>query len=302
MKTKERQARFIRQFGGPGDGSGILKSTKGNRKAKSAGEMSPELREVYEQLRELVTQSDTQDADAQYRIGCMVRDVQDAPGKYGAGSVKRLAQEMERDETSLYHRAQVVRTWPPDEFKALLDRKNSKGLPLTFYHLVALSSVEEQNARERLIEEVLKECHTVRATQRLVKARRAPAGGAGDEVLSTASEDGAVEETRTAEVPAYRVLTRLVSQSERMLSETEVVEKALTELKAGATPEVKALVKKASEMQRALGKACMEIAERLDAACGGIISSSQQPEDSGDVSEISPVPPSAQAHVAHEGA
>ncbi|WP_257463423.1 hypothetical protein [Archangium lipolyticum] len=103
-------------------------------------------------------------------------------------------------------------------------------------------------------------------------------------------------------MPVYRVLTRLVSQSERMLSETEVVEKALTELKAGATPEVKVLVKKAAEMQRTLGKACMEIAERLDAACGGLVSSSQQPEDSGNVSEISPVPPSAQAHVAHEGA
>ncbi|WP_257458107.1 hypothetical protein [Archangium lipolyticum] len=67
-------------------------NSKVSKKAKSVGEMSPELREVYEQLRELVTQSDTQDADAQYRIGCVVRDVQDAPGKYGAGSVKRLAQ------------------------------------------------------------------------------------------------------------------------------------------------------------------------------------------------------------------
>ena len=302
MKTKERQARFIRRFGGPGDGSGILKSAKGNRKVKSAGEMSPELREALEKLRELVTQSDTQDAATQYSIGCVVRDVQDAPGKYGAGSVKRLAQEMGRDEKSLYHRAQVARTWPLDEYNALLARKNSKGLPLSFYHLVVLASVEDRNARERLIEEALKKDVSVNAMRRLVKAQRTPAGGAGDEVLSTVSEDGAVEETRTAEVSAYRVLTNLVSQSERMLSETEVVEKTLTELKGGTTPEVMALVKKVAEMQLAVGKACMEIAERLDAACGGIVGSSQQPDDSGNVSEISPMPPSAQAPVAHEGA
>jgi hypothetical protein len=121
-------------------------------------------------------------------------------------------------------------------------------------------------------------------------------------VLSTVSEDGAVEETRTAEVAAYRVLSMLVSQSERMLSKPEVVDKALTELEGVGTPENMALVKRAAEVQRALGKACMEIAERLDAACGGIVGSSQQPDDSGNVSEISPMPPSAQAPVAHEGA
>jgi hypothetical protein len=274
------------------------------KKAKFAGEMSPELREALEKVRELVVQGDAEDASTQYSIGSIVRDVQDAPGKYGAGSVKRLAQEMGRDEKSLYHRAQVVKTWPPDEFKALLDKKNSKGMPLSFYHLVALSSLEERNARERLIEEVLKESHTVKATQRLVKVRGVPAvadDGAVDRVLSNADEGGTVDETRPAEVLAYRVLTKLVSQSERMLSETEVVEKALTELKGGATPAVTALVKKAAQAQRALGKTCMEIAERLDAASGDIVSSSQQPEDSGNVSEISPALPSEQDHVAHEG-
>jgi hypothetical protein len=274
------------------------------KKAKSAGEMSPELREALEKVRELVAQGDAEDAATQYSIGSIVRDVQDAPGKYGAGSVKRLAQEMGRDEKILYHRAQVVRTWPLDEFNALLDRKNSKGMPLSFYHFVALSSVEERNAREQLLEEVLKESHTVKATQRLVKVRRDPAvaeDGSVNGALSNADEGGAAEEKPTAEVLANRVLTKLVSQSERMLSETEGVEKALTELKGGATPAVTALVKKAAQVQRALGKTCMEIAERLDAASGDIVSSSQQPEDSGNVSEISPAPPSEQDHVAHEG-
>ncbi|MFE8599856.1 hypothetical protein [Archangium violaceum] len=279
--------------------------SKGRKKAKSAGKMSPELREALEKLRELVTQSDTQDAATQYSIGCVVRDVQDAPGKYGAGSVKRLARELGRNETSLYHRAQVARTWPPDEYAALLAKKNSKDLPLSFYHLVALSSVADRQAREQLIEEVLAESYTVKATKRLVEARAAPAAvedGAAEEEPSSSDEGGATEEKRTAKVPAYRVLTNLVSQSERMLSETEVVEKVLTELKGGATPTVTALVKKAAEVQRALGKACMESAERLDAACEGIFSSSQQPDDSGNVSEIFHSPSSSQDHVAHEGA
>jgi hypothetical protein len=68
------------------------------KKAKSAGEMSPELREALEKVRELEVQGDAEDAATQYSIGSIVRDVQDAPGKYGAGSVKRLAQEMGRDE------------------------------------------------------------------------------------------------------------------------------------------------------------------------------------------------------------
>jgi hypothetical protein len=305
MKTQERKTPFIRRFDGPGDGSGILKSTKGSRKVKSKGEMNLELREVYEQLRDLVTQSDAQDAATQYRIGCVVRDVQDAPGKYGAGSVKRLAHELGRNETSLYHRAQVARTWLPDEYEALLAKKNSKNLPLSFYHIVALSSVTDRQAREQLIGKVLAESLSVKDTKRLVKAQGAPAAVedvAAEGDPSSSDEGEATEEKRAAEVPAYRVLTTLVSQSERMLGETEVLEKALTELKGGATPAVTALVKKAAEVQRALGKACMESAERLDAACEGILSSSRQPEDSGNVSEISPALPSAQDHVAHEGA
>jgi hypothetical protein len=89
--------------------------SKVGKKTKSAGEMSSELRKALETLRELMSQSDTQDADAQYRIGCVVRDVKGSSDKYGKSNVKRLARELGRDEKSLYDRAHVAETWGPEE-------------------------------------------------------------------------------------------------------------------------------------------------------------------------------------------
>ncbi|MFY0568964.1 hypothetical protein ACN28E_34795 [Archangium lansingense] len=285
------------------ENNSLSESVEGGKKTKSADEMRPEVREALEKLRELVAQSDAQDADAQYRIGCVVRDVKGSSDKYGKSNVKRLAQELGRDERSLYDRAHVAEMWSPEEFRGLLARKSDKGLPLSFYHLVALSAVEDRQAREQLIAEVLKESYSVKATQRLVKARRAPSvveDGAGEGSVSSADEGGAEEGKRTAEVPVYLVLSKKVSQLEQMLSERGMVEKALTELKGGATPEVTALVKKVAELQRAVGQACLESAERLDAACGGIVRSSQQLADSGNVSEICPAP-SSQVHATQDG-
>ena len=281
----------------------LSESTEGSKQVKSEGEMSPELREALERLRELVTQSDTRDADAQYSIGRVVRDVKSSSDKYGKRNVKRLAQELGRDEKSLYHRAQVAETWSSEEFRGLLAKKNSKDLPLSFYHFVALSSVKDRQAREQLIDEVLTESLSYEATRSRIKARRAPVvveDGAVEGSASSADEGGAAEEKHTAEVTVHLVLSKKVSQLEQMLSEREVVEKALTELKGGATPAVTELVRKVAELQRTVGQAYLESSERLDAACGSIVSSSMQPEDSGNVSEIFPAP-SSQAHAMQEG-
>jgi hypothetical protein len=280
-----------------------------SKKGKFTGEMNPELLEALKELSKLVAESDTADAKAQYRIGCVVRDVMDAPKKYGDGSIKKLALELGRDEKSLYHRADVARAWSPEEYNALLARKNPKGLALQFYVLVAIASVEDPVARERIIKEALDKSLTVKAVRSRVKKLPPTA-----ETPPEAQEEGDQGGGSAVEDPVAQKLAELLAQAKRMRGEWTEAEKALVGLEAEvATPEAAVLRAKAAEELRALGQLLLADAARLDAASGRIPSSSQQQLDeaagdaaggeanTGNVSGISPASPSPQSHEMHEG-
>jgi hypothetical protein len=288
-------------------------ATRESKKGKSAGEMNPELLEALKELSKLVAESDTEDAKAQYRIGCVVRDVMDAPKKYGDGSIKKLALELGRDEKSLYHRASVARAWSPEEYNALLARKNPKGFALQFYALVAIAYVEDPVARERIIKEALDKSLPVKAVRSRVKKLLTPTA----ETPPEAQEEGDQGGGSAVEDPVAQKLAELLAQAKRMRGEWTEAEKALVGLEdEGATPEAAVLRAKAAEELRALGQLLLADAARLEAASGRIPSSPQQPRDEasgdgadaaggeanpGNVSGISPASPSPQSHEMHEG-
>ena len=275
-------------------------ATGESKKGKSAGEMNPELQEALKELSKLVAESDTADAEAQYRIGCVVRDVMDAPKKYGDGSIEKLAVELGRDEKSLYHRADVARAWSPEEYNALLARKNPKGLALQFYVLVAIASVEDPAARERIIKDALEKSLTVKAVRSRVKKLLTPTAEAAPE----AGEEGDQGGVSAAEDPDAQKLAELLAQARRMRGEWTEAEKTLAGLEDEvATPEDAVLRTKAAEELRALGQLLLADAARLAAASGRIPNSPPQPLDeasgdgadaagdeanSGNVSGISP--------------
>jgi hypothetical protein len=288
-------------------------ATRESKKGKSAGEMNPELLKVLEELSKLFAESDTADAQAQYRIGCVVRDVMDAPNKYRKGSVKRLASELGRDEKSLYHRAAVARAWSPEEYKNLLARTNRKGEPLRFYILVAIASVGNRQDREQLIEEALEQCLTVNGVRSRVKQLLTPTA----ETPPEAREEGDQGGVSAAEDPVVHKLAELLAQAKRMRGEWTEAEKVLAGLEDEvATPEDAVLRTKTAEELRALGQLLLADAARLDAASGRIPNSPQQPRDeasgdgadaaggeanSGNVSGISPASSSPQPQAKQEG-
>ena len=288
-------------------------ATKESKKGKFTEEMNPELLKVLEELSKLVAESDTADAQAQYRIGCVVRDVMDAPNKYREGSVKRLASELGRDEKSLYHRAAVARAWSPDDYTKLLARKNRKGLPLSFYHLVELASVEDPDGRELIIKDALDQCLTVKGVRSRVKKLLTPTAETPPEAREEGDQGGA----SAAEDPVGQKLAELLAQELRVRDELREVGKALVALlTAVATPEAAELLKKVAEDRRELGNQFLEEAKQLDAASGRVPSSLQPPPDeasgdspdaaggeanSGNVSGISPASSYLQPHAMQEG-
>ncbi|MDC0708768.1 hypothetical protein POL68_09840 [Stigmatella sp. ncwal1] len=288
-------------------------ASKGGKKGKFTGEMNPELQDALKELSKLVAESDTADAEAQYRIGCVVRDVMDAPRKYGDGSIKRLAVELGWDERSLDHRATVARAWSPEQYKALLARTNPKGLPLRFYVLVAIASVEDPTAREQIIKEALEKSLTVKAVRSRVKKLLTPTAETPSEAREEEDQGG----VSAAEDPVAQKLAELLAQAKRMRGEWTEAEKALAGLEDEvATPEAAALLNKAAEELRALGQLLLADAGRLDAASGRVPSSLQQPRgeasgdgadaaggeaNSGNVSGISPASSSPQPQAMQEG-
>ncbi len=186
------------------------------------------------------------------------------------------------------------------------------GLPLSFYHLVELASVEDPDGRELIIKDALDQCLTVKGVRSRVKKLLTPTAGTPSEAREEAQGGASADEA-----PVVHKLTELLAQAERMRGEWTEAEKALVGLEDEvATPEAAVLRAKAAEELRALGQLLLADAARLEAASGRIPSSPQQPRDEasgdgadaaggeanpGNVSGISPASPSPQSHEMHEG-
>jgi len=119
------------------------------------------LRERIAALRELLGRLPA-DGRARYEIGRIIAELKARPDEYGHGAVSIAATTLGEDIPSLYRYARVAERWTQEELDALLARTMRDGRPLSWSHLVVLSSVEGGKAYARLLERTLGECLSVR--------------------------------------------------------------------------------------------------------------------------------------------
>jgi hypothetical protein len=115
-------------------------------------------------IQKLLAEAATNEIDARYRIGVIIRSVMEAESTYGEGAVERLAEALGRDATSLYRYAAVAKLWSDAEMRALSRQPNDHGEPLSWSHWVELARVP--STWKRWLERALGESWSVRRLAR----------------------------------------------------------------------------------------------------------------------------------------
>jgi hypothetical protein len=216
-------------------------------RAREPDDLTPALRVKVEELRTLLVRMTPRESLERYRIGALIRDVENEPRKYGSAAVAQLARELLVDESTLYKYAAVARTWTESELEQLVMLRGRAGLPLSFAHFVALTTVEERQARDALVEETLARGLTARQLRaRINQPARAPS-----------DEEG-------APLPFLR---SLVTASSRMSAERAAWRERIATLdEREPSAELARLLESALDAQRELERAFAEDAKITEAA------------------------------------
>jgi len=87
---------------------------------------------------------------------------------YGESAVKKLAEQLNCTAALLYSYAPVAEVWDESAFNAIMQRRNSKGRPLAFSHLVAIAKVCKRDVQmmNELLERTFNESLSYRALLR----------------------------------------------------------------------------------------------------------------------------------------
>ncbi|OJH38266.1 DUF1016 N-terminal domain-containing protein [Cystobacter ferrugineus] len=205
--------------------------SKRGKKTKSAGEMSPELREVYEQLRKLEARAKAHDVLMKYRVGELVREVQGDEGKYGGHAVEMLSAKLGSGfkKDALYGAASVARTWGKSEFSELVRRGDAERPRLSFSHFVELARVKLPEKREQMFKRALKDGLSVRRLSALIDEGAGTTSEAGQSGAGC-TRSSALTRSESAVIPAHRpcaALTELVSNLEHFLTRCDGLEDQL---------------------------------------------------------------------------
>lgn len=148
-------------------------------------------------IRHLLSENEGRNSRAYYKVGVEVVAVKSDEGRYGKGSVERMAAELGRTAALLYSYAKVAETWPEEKrFLRLAGEHSNKKLPLSFTHFVELAKIADEEKREELRRAALKECWSV------AKLRQAMAEPADPEPKS-----GVHSSVPSAPLPTGRLAT-----------------------------------------------------------------------------------------------
>ena len=102
-----------------------------------------------------------------YQIAAIIReiydDVKDNNGTvYGARAVKVIKKAFGLDDTFIYQALHVAETFTPEQIEEMARMRLPGGKPVCYSHVVALSRVEDNSDREKLLKKTVKEGWTTR--------------------------------------------------------------------------------------------------------------------------------------------
>jgi hypothetical protein len=131
------------------------------------------LQGVSNTVRGLLYGADRDEVQTRYTVGELLRRVKGTPQTYGTRAIEHRAEELGFSMCALYRYISVAECWSKEDLSLLLDRTNRFGRPLSWSHLVALTSVAE-NAREAILHECLENAWTARELEHRVEMEQRP--------------------------------------------------------------------------------------------------------------------------------
>lgn len=137
---------------------------------KLLAKMTPALLEEYKIIQKKLAVADDKDVRSRHALGVLVMKVRCSPKKYGTSAVTQLEKALGLDEATLYRHAQVAEAWSKKEVGLLLKKANKFGLPLSWSHLVLLSTVTKPE-RNKYVTVALAEGLSVRKLKELMDGR-----------------------------------------------------------------------------------------------------------------------------------
>ena len=124
--------------------------------------MRDPLFEKFEQIHRLQGGQNIHEADTMYAIGAHVAEVLADGNTYGIRAVPSLSHAIGIKSTALREYAHVAQTWNPDRFAALMERRDRRGLPISFYHLTEIRRVTDPLEREKWVNDTLAQGWSIR--------------------------------------------------------------------------------------------------------------------------------------------
>ena len=129
-------------------------------------ELGEKHQETYKEIRDLLDGQRRARAKVWYEVGRKVMKIM-ADAKYGEKVVAKIAEALGRDASLLYAAGRVAETWLPQQFKKLMDKRDSvRGNRLSWSHFVELASVWDSGRRGLLVKKILAEGLSVRELER----------------------------------------------------------------------------------------------------------------------------------------
>ncbi len=186
-------------------------------------------------------------------------------GNYGENIIELLAESLEPDRSpgeprlpnQLWEYRKIANRLTRAQAKAWAKKRNGKGQPLTLFHVSALTSIENERSREKLLERCLAKSRSVRGVRREVQKKIGRKRSSGrrepeDRIIPTpaiALQDiqlnteqwMANHEVWFAGKKAALSKVRKQDQTDELLEHLERAEKNLQELKRAATLGLKTL-------------------------------------------------------------
>ena len=134
-----------------------------NKAAKRAmSDMTPALKTVFTEIRDLLAKVDKGNILARWEIGDKVNKALGDGDKYGEQAAEKLAGALSIDVQELYHCRQFVMTYDKAEVQKILEKTTASGRSITWSHLNGLCRVPKDSLREALLAKVFSNSLTVR--------------------------------------------------------------------------------------------------------------------------------------------
>lgn len=129
---------------------------------RALAKMMPDLKSRFDDVYASLVQAGSSDALARYDLGKLVKDARKDTKKLGGESgVRLMAAALRMHRSVLYEYAKVAEVFPKKSVEKLVRPATSGAFALTFYHLIELAQVDDEELRQQLMTEAREERLTV---------------------------------------------------------------------------------------------------------------------------------------------